>query len=300
MDSLSFPFPDSFPFSFPKKIVLLVVVVFVMVGSGIVFSDAGLSAGVRMDSDVFLWALIGLVAGLVVFVLGLVWFRQKQLIENTPTSKIRSLAMGMVEVFGEVIPAEKQLLRSPLSGEDCVYYKYAIEEFRQQGKSSSWVTVKRGEERTRFFIKDKTGGVLVDPRGAKIETSADHQYESGFGGDPPQKVLDFLEREGLKHEGFLGFNKKMRFTEHNIVPGDKLYIMGTADDNPFVEEATAQSSHEDIMIQRGRFDKFYFISDKPEKDILSSLGWKSMAGILGGILLTAGSLAVMFLYTGML
>lgn len=250
-------------------------------------------------SDLFTASFIGFFFGLVIFVKGLLWFRQKRLIENTPTSKIRSLAMGLVEIYGQVVPAG-QILKGPFSGKECVYYKYAIEEYRQQGKSSRWVTVKKGEERTNFYLKDETGGVLVDPRGAGIELSKDYEFGSGWSKDPPQSVLDFLEREGLKHEGFFGFNKQMRFREYDIAPGDRLYVMGTAGDNPFVEDSKAKEHVEDIMIQKGSFDKFYFISDKPEKELLRSLRWKSLGGMFGGIALVAGCLAVMLLYTGLL
>jgi len=252
-----------------------------------------------MSGDLFFYSVVGFFAGIAVFVLGLVWLRRRMLIENTPTSKVRSLAMGLVEIYGQVVQAG-QILKGPFSGNDCVYYKYAIEEYRQQGKSSRWVTVKKGEERVNFYLKDGTGRVLVDPRGADIELSKDYEFGSGWGKDPPQKLLDFLEREGLKHEGFFGFNKQMRFREYDIAPGDRLYVMGTAGDNPFVEEGSAKEHVEDVMIQKGSFDKFYFISDKPEKEIVSELRWKSLAGIFGGIALIAGCLAVMFLYTGLL
>jgi hypothetical protein len=252
-----------------------------------------------MSGELFFYSLAGLGGGLVLFVLGIVWFRRRMLIENTPTSKIRSLAMGLVEIYGKVVPA-KQLLKGPFSGDDCVYYKYTIEEYRHQGKNSRWVTVKQGEERTGFYLRDETGQVLVDPKGAGIEISKDYEFGSGSGKDPPAQVMQFLDTSGMKHEGFFGFNKEMRFTEYHIAPGDSLYVMGTAGDNPFVEEGSAKEHVEDVMIQKGSFDKFYFISDKPEKEILSSLRWKSMAGVFGGIALVAGCLAIIFLYTGLL
>jgi hypothetical protein len=76
--------------------------------------------------------------------------------------------------------------------------------------------------------------------------------------------------------------------------------MGTAGDNPFVDELTAKNSVDDVMIQKGKNDKFYYISDKPEKDIVSSLRWKSLGGIFGGIALVAVGLFVIFFQTGFL
>ncbi len=161
-------------------------------------------------------------------------------------------------------------------------------------------TVKSGSERVQFHLKDDTGTVLVDPKGAKIDISKDYEFGSGWGTDPPQKVLRFLETNGVHHESFFGMNKQMRFMESSIVPGDSLYILGTAGDNPHVEEASAKHSIEDVMMQKGRFEKFYYVSDKPEKDILGRLSLKAFAGIFGGIALIVGCMAVIFIFTGML
>jgi len=52
----------------------------------------------------------------------------------------------------------------------------------------------------------------------------------------------------------------MRYRETIIVPDDTLYIMGTAGESPFNREATA--NHVDsIMIQKGKYDKQYYISE---------------------------------------
>jgi len=270
-----------------------------------------------MDGEVFFYAIVGLFFGAIIFIRGLLWFRQKQMIENTPTSKIRSLAMGLVEIFGQVMPFEKKILKSPFSGKECVYYKYAIEEHRKGGKGrmwtnimmgenpqvfspggGGWVPIKTDEGRTVFYLKDNTGKVLVDPKGAKIEITADFEYNSGFGKDPPANVIEFLQKNGISHEGFFGMNKEMRFREYIIEPGNKLYIMGTAGDNPYVEEGSATEHVDDVMIHKGENEKLYFISDSQEKDIVSKLRWKSRAGVFGGVALIAGCLVIIFLYTG--
>jgi hypothetical protein len=90
----------------------------------------------------------------------------------------------------------------------------------------------------------------------------------------------------------------MRYREYYVAPKDELYIMGTAGDNPFVDELTAKNSVDDVMIQKGKNDKFYYISDKPEKDILGSLKWKMYGGVFGGIALVAACMAIIFLSFG--
>ena len=96
-------------------------------------------------------------AGIILLIWGLISFKMKRLIENTPTSKIRSIAMGLVEIYGEVQPLKDNILKSPFSNNDCVYYKYNVKELRQTGKSSHWVTIKKGEEKKLFYLKDETG-----------------------------------------------------------------------------------------------------------------------------------------------
>ena len=87
----------------------------------------------------------------------------------------------------------------------------------------------------------------------------------------------------------------MRYTERYISPNDELYIMGTAGDNPFFKESSAKTGVEDIMIQKGQSEKFYYISTDPEKKILSSLKWKVGIGLFGGAILFVISLSYFLL-----
>jgi len=245
-------------------------------------------------ADDIIWVFAGLGFGIFLFISGFRWFWQKRLIENTPTSKIRSIAMGPVEISGEVVPAEKQILKSPFTGKDCVYYRFKIEEYRKSKNSSYWQTVRSGEKKVNFYLKYDTGSVLVDPEKAKIDIPSDYCAESGFGKPPVKMIQEFLAKESMNHKNFFGFNRRLRYTEYYIAPKDKLYIMGTAGDNPFVEEATGQKNEEDIMLQKGK--SFYYISDKPEKDVLKSFRWKVIGGLWGGSGLIIVCLFILFWY----
>lgn len=244
--------------------------------------------------ELLLYSAVGFAIGIVLFVKGLGWMKQKRLIENTPTSKARSIAMGMVEVYGKAVPAFGKILKSPLMEKECVYYRFKVEERRGSGKSTRWVTILSGDDSIKFWLQDETGSVLVDPKGASVDIPADFSLDSHMGSDPPPTVQRLLKAHGMGFEGFLGINKSMRYAEHMIEPNNMVYVMGTAGDNPFKEEATAVKGSEDVMIQKGENETFY-ISDRQEKDILRSLGWKSAGGVFGGGLLTVGSLAVILL-----
>jgi hypothetical protein len=144
-------------------------------------------------------------------------------------------------------------------------------------------------------LKDNTGKVLVAPFKAEIDVPKSYFFDTGiFSKEPPIKIKNFLKKNNLNYKGFLGFKKQMRFTEWTIVPGDKLYVLGNAIDNPGVAEGTAQMSHHDIMIDKKGGNPFY-ISNKSEKNILGSLGFKTYAYLIGGPVL---SLICLFILLG--
>jgi hypothetical protein len=229
---------------------------------------------------------IFLVLGGIIYFFAFYFLRIKHLIQNTPTSKIRSIAMGFAEVWGKVIPFDKNgLLTSPFSKEKCVYYKYRIQEYRSSGKNSSWVTIKKGVEKKLFFIEDETGRILVDPTKAYIDISRDNTFNSGLGQDPPYTVIQFLKSQNIRFEGpIFGINKRMRFIESFIKPNDRLYVMGTVEDNPFVKDASVIDGVTDMMITKGKNIKFYCISDKFEKSI------KLQYSIISGVLFLIGTI----------
>jgi hypothetical protein len=247
------------------------------------------------EGNLFFGALLGFGFGIVSFAIGLKSLFLKRMIENIPTSKMRSIAMGLVEVYGQVVPI--RTMKSPFSRKDCVYYRYDIEEQRTDNKGHSyWVNIKRAETSMPFRLKDETDSVMVDCNGANMNIKVDTVFESGIGHDPPPQVLDFLKTNRIAHDSFLGFNKHMRYTEYFIAPGDSLYILGTAAEN---RGAAASARHTDnAIIQKGENEKMFYISDRSEKEILSSLGWKVKLGVFGGAALAAGCLAFILFYLG--
>ena len=234
------------------------------------------------DNPNILIPIVGMIAGGFLFFAGLKWFGYKRLIENIPTSKIRAIAMGLVEIFGKVVPIEKNLLLSPFSNIDCVYYKYTIERWVKKDDNHHWQVVNSGKTSLPFKLKDGTGSVLIDPVGANIDIKS-KTFSSDAGHDPPPIIQNFLNNSNLKYEGFFGINYRMRYRESIIVPDENLYIIGNATDNPFKEDGTALHSVEDIMIHRGK-GNLYHISQKPEKSIIKSYLIKAIAGLVIGSL----------------
>ena len=245
-----------------------------------------------MDGELLIKSVAGFFVGAGLFYQGFKWLNKKRTIENTPTSKIRSLAMGPVEIYGKV-QAANPLIKAPFSGKDCVYYLFTAEKLVQTKNSSKWVLVKRGEGNTYFYMQDETGFVLVDPKGAECDLPIGFEFiTNGTNGLKPDAVST-LSSNGVGAKNFLGFSERMRYREYVVIPDQNLYIMGTAGDNPFVEEGTAQTNAADIMIHKG--ENMYHISDKSEKEVLKKLKWKVIGGIFGGSALMLFFLALTLL-----
>lgn len=264
-----------------------------------------------------------LIIGIILFIKGFKWQKQKRLIEDTPTSKIRGLAMGDVEVYGEAKNInDKEFIISPFSETPCFYCKYTIEEYRRSGKNSRWVTIQQGEERVLFYLKDDTDKVLVNIKEAEIDIPVDFEkYTRSLTikeKNNAQKLLNFqssdiklkqtfednnikVEKKGfesakklLEFVGTKSINNDMRFREYYIAPNDKLYIFGKAQVNKLVDEGTAKTNSEGIMI--GKSENMFYVSDKSEKEVLSKFKWKVIGGIYGGATLILVSLLILFSY----
>lgn len=145
-----------------------------------------------------------LCGGFALFIWGFGRLKMKRLIENIPRSTARSVAMGLCEVTGAAQP--KEIMNSPLTRTKCVYYRFTVEVEKPQRRSTRWVVVNHGESTNYFYVRDATGKVLVDPLDAEIVLPHDYRY---------------IEAAGA-------FSSKKRFTEWYIVPGDTIYVIGTA------------------------------------------------------------------------
>lgn len=75
-------------------------------------------------------------------------------------------------VRGRVVP--RDVLRSPLSGAECVYYRYTVEDWRQSsvsalGVDGFWQLNDRDEAIVEFYIQDGNARALVSPYFARVQ-----------------------------------------------------------------------------------------------------------------------------------
>jgi hypothetical protein len=182
-------------------------------------------------TELWLWAAAGVVAGLVLFYRGFRILQRKRLIVNTPTSKIRSASLGLVEVSGLAIGP--YALQAPVTSKSCYYYRTIAWELRKSGRNQEWKKVADESLHVPFYVDDGTGVLLVNPQAAETDLHRDfhEEYSNSFFSteEMPQAVRGFLLRYGVSGE------HKVRVEEYCIKPKNALFILGTLAENPRIE-----------------------------------------------------------------
>ena len=143
--------------------------------------------------------IFGVPTAIILPFIGFRKIKEKRYIENIPTSLSTGLAYGPAEIKGVAIK-DTSLLKGPLSGLDCFYYHYVVQERRGSGKKAKWVTIIDEEHRRDFICKDAEGQTPVRMDSAEIHTKHKHYEHTG------NRV----------------------YTEWNLRPDDQMYILGPA------------------------------------------------------------------------
>ena len=184
------------------------------------------------DGRPIAWCVIGICVGIYLFVQGFRLLQRRQLILNTPVSKIRSASMGMVELSG--LAVGPYTLVAPVTEHPCYFYRTLVWEWKRRGRSSQWVKIAAECMHVPFFLDDNTAKVMVDPRGAELDLHRDFQQEfcDGFfttKQEASPNVHALLSRHGVST------NNKIKVEEFCIKPKNSLFLLGTLDENPGLE-----------------------------------------------------------------
>jgi E3 Ubiquitin ligase len=148
---------------------------------------------------------------------------KNRVIEDTPTSRVRSAAQGYVELSGQgLLPADAQN-KGPLTGMPCTWWRYKVEERSSVGRSRSWSTVDSGTSEIPFLLDDGTGQCLIDPRGAEVFPGATNIW---YGPEawPQGRIPDGSGVFGWLVDTFV--TDKYRYTEHRLQPREHVYAIG--------------------------------------------------------------------------
>ncbi len=217
--------------------------------------------------------------GLASLVLLWLWYHaasRKRLLENVPTSKIRGVFLGQVEVKGRAVALDP--MRSYLAQTSCVYFRYRVEELwsrlvttrDQEGKTttsteSGWSTVSRGGAAPSFLLRDRTGELRIDPDGADVHGTTVFDETVG--------MFDPLYYSKGPAEAVADSDHRRRFTEEAIQVGERVYVFGTArqrEDIVAAEIAASDKYDDDVFL----------ISTRSEDQIARRYGWTAVISLI--------------------
>ena len=175
------------------------------------------------------WFLIAilLTAGGGSAIYALTSIRDKRIIADTPTSKIRSAAQGYVELSGQGQPMEGgQSLVSPLTRTPCIWYQSFVE--RASGSGSRygnryWSTVSDDTSSEPFLINDGTGECVVDPESADV--TAEEYIWHGSSARPSRRPNKGRFGKLMDRFGILSLGG-YRYTERLIRKNATVYAIG--------------------------------------------------------------------------
>ncbi len=267
------------------------------------------------------YAALGLGAGVYYFFRGFRSLQRKQLIEGLPTSKIRSIAMGLVEVVGTAVGEPS--VAAPFTLRKCFGAKCRIDRWQSDRRGGHWVKVHEEYLGVPFQVEDETGRVRVDATGAELDQPCDFDYDTkeglgtflgrlfGSGDDKslasardkeeaalaevtlPQRLRNFCESRDISTGWWSG--SRMRYREYRIEPGNPIYVLGTAEYSPNI-----QDEHERVIIRKGSRHPWFFVSEHSQREVLQTFGRQSWLYTFGGAALAVACLGWLVVRLGWL
>ncbi len=138
-----------------------------------------------------------------------VCLRLKRFVEDTPTSRIRSLAMGLVEVRGRAL--RRYALVAPMTQSACVWYR--LRKYRRDRNNRWTLSSESNSMHVPFVLDDGSGRVVINPAGATVKVKTE---QTGY---PGESALIGAAVEGGPDE---------KWVEELIFEGTTLYVLGYA------------------------------------------------------------------------
>ena len=172
--------------------------------------DAVLTFTIGLDPTAFI-ALLAVSALLCLSSLpvGFYFIRHGRIMQDTPTSKIRSASQGFAELKGHARSIDDKPLRAPGTGTDCVWYDFKAEEqqdtgwFNTRNRNDKWITISQDRSPFSFYIDDGTGVCAIDPDAATVKAKSTKVWTQG----------------------------NYRYTESRIDEREKIYCLGQFETN---------------------------------------------------------------------
>ena len=209
------------------------------------------------NHEFWLHAVLFMAVAAAGFYFAFVFFRRARVIEDTPTSRIRSAAQGYVELIGYGATIEGPEIVAPLSKIPCTWYRYKVERLGEKHDR----VVDSGVSEELFMLVGKTGSCVIDPDGAIVTPTVKKSwYSSSYHND--DSMLG-------------GISRRYRFTEERMHPGDSLYAIGFFRSVGGAHETfnTAQEVRELLANWKKDPEKMLSLFDKNKDGVIDAHEW---------------------------
>jgi hypothetical protein len=157
---------------------------------------------------------------------GLTGLRDALKMRDTPTSRVMSAALGLVELQGRAVTDTPSAAGA--SGRPSVWWDVAVdawyEDSRDKGGQWRQVLARHGGEAQTLLLQDDSGCLPVWLRDADL-LLREHCWESGKDA-LPAPGLELLRAASLGWQG----RQRLRVRERRMEAGGPLYVLGTLDE----------------------------------------------------------------------
>lgn len=269
------------------------------------------------EGELLVALVVGFFFGLYLIYDGFNKWQTKRLIEDTPTEKVRSMAVGRTELEG-VAKRVEDTVEAPFTDEECLHIDWEIEEWRKDNDDDDyhWETIARGARSVPFYLDDGTGTVPVrvkegDPT---YEISDENRWRTtvGRGGSPPPEVREFIERHDSRYddasfteepidaltdlvqsEQIGSSNRKRRYSQTVLPAEHSIYLLGSA-----IPRDAAEGGQDESLLEITRTESLdkLLVSDRSEEELESYYSKRGPLEIVGGLALSAICLGVLLLW----
>ncbi len=200
------------------------------------------------NADMIFFIVLPSLVTIIPIIIGVVYLFRYRDVKNIPTTSIRDIEQGKMEVKGTAhpIPGREQI--SPIKREPCVRYDTIVaeEERDQSGALSSmderalWYEVMGNE----FLVRDSTGTIRVDAELSEMVMKQVISHRERALDTPSTEIEDFKRRVGLRGVGVLDNIRGdvINYRESILPEGQPLYILGIVEEAPIEEELRAISN----------------------------------------------------------
>lgn len=238
------PQPATFS-TFGICMVMFVVMLCFSIGSMMVDQQAAVDSGELLEEENGMrFAPITItVIGLIWLIIGFLQHKRQQQMIDTPTSLVRSVAVGSSELVGQVRPAPEQWINVVVDGNTrrvipgCVDFKWEYEVYvcrqvtttdsegnRTTREECTWRTVRSDKGGVPFMLHDGTGGIRVESNTFKNKQLGN--FVKQWTSSHADTLKDHFKTEFAARLFNDGDVRKHRWTAYALRIGNPVYLLG--------------------------------------------------------------------------